>query len=95
MAKYTLIHLSDLHIGNSERELNNTNQIVKSIGTSYTGVPVLITGDLAHSATKGQFKTMRSILNKLAKTNPILAVPGNHDYACMVYHGDLADGKIG
>ena len=81
MAKYTLIHLSDLHIGNSEKELNNSNQIVKSIGTSYKGVPVLITGDLAHSATKGQFKTMRSILNELAKTNPILAVPGNHDYA--------------
>ena len=33
MAKYTLIHLSDLHIGNSEKELNNSNQIVKSIGT--------------------------------------------------------------
>ena len=81
MAQYTLIHLSDLHIGNSEKELNNTNQIVKSIGTSYKGIPVLITGDLAHSATKGQFKTLRSILNKLAKTNPILAVPGNHDYA--------------
>ena len=81
MAKYTLIHLSDLHIGNTEKELKNTNQIVKSIGTAYGGVPVLITGDLAHSATKGQFKKMRGILNELAKTNPILAVPGNHDYS--------------
>ena len=81
MPKYTLIHLSDLHIGSSKKELNNTNEIVKSIGTSYKGVPVLITGDLAHSATKGQFKTMRGILNELAKTNPILTVPGNHDYA--------------
>ncbi len=83
MAKYTLIQLSDLHIGNSKKEFNNTNQIIKSIGTSYKGVPVLITGDLTHSATKGQFKTMRSILNKLAKTNPILSVPGNHDYAWL------------
>jgi predicted MPP superfamily phosphohydrolase len=81
MAKYKLIHLSDLHIGNSKKELKNTNKIVKSIGTSYKGVPVIITGDLAHSATKKQFKTVRSILNNLAKTNPILAVPGNHDYS--------------
>jgi 3',5'-cyclic AMP phosphodiesterase CpdA len=56
MAKYKLIHLSDLHIGNSEKEFKNTNKIVKSIGTSYKGVPVIITGDLAHSATKVQFK---------------------------------------
>ena len=81
MANYSLIHLSDLHIGESEKELKNTNQIVKSIGKSYQGIPVLITGDLTNSATKEQFKTMREILNQLAKTNPILAVPGNHDYA--------------
>jgi 3',5'-cyclic AMP phosphodiesterase CpdA len=80
MAKYTLIHLSDLHIGRSEKEFKHTNQIVKSIGTSYKGIPVIITGDLTDSATKGQFKTMRSILDKLAQSNPVLAVPGNHDY---------------
>ena len=81
MAKYTLILLSDLHIGRSDKELNNTNRIVKTIGTSYPGIPVIITGDLTHSATKGQFKKMRGILRKLAKTNPILTAPGNHDYA--------------
>jgi len=81
MAKYTLILLSDLHIGRSEKELNNTNKIVKSIGKSYEGIPVIITGDLTQSATKGQFKMMRDILRKLAKTNPILTAPGNHDYA--------------
>jgi 3',5'-cyclic AMP phosphodiesterase CpdA len=81
MARYTLILLSDLHIGNSEKELNNTNQIVKSIGKSYKGIPVIVTGDLTNSATKGQFKTMREILHELSKTNPILTAPGNHDYA--------------
>ncbi len=81
MAKYTLILLSDLHIGSSEKELKNTNQIFKSIGKSDEGIPVIITGDLTNSATKGQFKMMRDILRKLAKTNPILTAPGNHDYA--------------
>jgi 3',5'-cyclic AMP phosphodiesterase CpdA len=83
MAKHALIHLSDLHIGNTKKELKNTNHIVQSIGASYTGVPVLITGDLTHSATKGQFKTTRKILDKLAKTNTVLSVPGNHDYSWL------------
>jgi 3',5'-cyclic AMP phosphodiesterase CpdA len=70
-----------LHIGNSEREFYNTNQIVDGIAKSYSGIPVIITGDLTDSATKPQFEKMRNILDKLAKTNPILSVPGNHDYA--------------
>ena len=81
MAKYRLILLSDLHIGRTSKEFNNTNKIVNSIGTLYKGIPVIITGDLTHSATKGQFKKMRDILRTLAKTNPILTAPGNHDYA--------------
>ena len=81
MANYSLILLSDLHIGSSEKELRNTNQIVKTIGKSYQGIPVIITGDLTNSAAKGQFKKMRDILRELAKTNPILTAPGNHDYA--------------
>ena len=81
MAKQTLIHLSDLHIGSSNKELNNTNQIADTIARTYKGIPVIITGDLTDSSTKPQFKTMRDILNKLAETNPILSVPGNHDYA--------------
>jgi 3',5'-cyclic AMP phosphodiesterase CpdA len=83
VAKYKLIHLSDLHIGRSKKEFDNTNQIVDTIAWSYKGTPVLITGDLTDSATKGQFKTLRNILNRLAETNPILSVPGNHDYAWL------------
>ena len=81
MEKYNLILLSDLHIGRSNMELENTMQIVKSISAAYSGIPVLIAGDLTHSATKGQFKQVRDILNELSKTNPILTAPGNHDYA--------------
>jgi len=83
MAKYTLIQLSDLHIGRSDKEFNSTNRIIKKIGASYKGIPVIITGDLTHSATKGQIKKMRNILNGLAKTNPILTTPGNHDYSWL------------
>lgn len=81
MVTKTLIHLSDLHIGNSKKEDRNTKTIFNRIAKSYPMVPVLITGDLTDSATVGQYKSTRVLLKKLAKTNPTLLVPGNHDYA--------------
>ena len=81
MAKKTLIHLSDLHIGLRKRESDYTKKIITSISGSYQGVPIIITGDLTDSASKRQFKAARKLLDALAQTNPILSVPGNHDYA--------------
>lgn len=81
MAAKTLIHLSDLHIGRGKKEDRNANRIFTKIAESYPGDTVLITGDLTDSATKGQFMSMRERLERLAGTNPILVVPGNHDYA--------------
>jgi 3',5'-cyclic AMP phosphodiesterase CpdA len=81
MAKKTLIHLSDLHIGLRQKESTHTKKIFTKIAESFAGVPIIITGDLTDSATKNQFKNMRSLLNELSPSNPILMVPGNHDYA--------------
>jgi 3',5'-cyclic AMP phosphodiesterase CpdA len=81
MASKTIIHVSDLHIGLTQRESRYTRRVFGRIANSHPGVPVLITGDLTDSATKGQFKATRGLLDGLAKTNPVLAVPGNHDYA--------------
>jgi 3',5'-cyclic AMP phosphodiesterase CpdA len=55
--------------------------IFDTIAKSFAGIPIIITGDLADSATKSQFKKTRELLNQLALSNPILMVPGNHDYA--------------
>lgn len=81
MSNHTLLHLSDLHIGRSAKEVDNTTKMIRQIGLSHRGVPVIITGDLTHSATESQFRKTRQILDELSKTNPILTVPGNHDYA--------------
>ncbi len=76
----TIIHLSDLHIGPG-KEAKRARVAFRAIAASHPGVPVLITGDLTNSASKRQFQATRQLLNGLANTNPILAVPGNHDYA--------------
>ncbi len=77
----TIIHLSDLHVQKNKDRDNRLKAVFRRIAESYPGVPVLITGDLTDSASKGQFRKTRELLNSLAQTNPILAVPGNHDYA--------------
>lgn len=81
MAKKLLIHLSDLHIGLRMKESDRTYKVFKEIARKYPDVPVIITGDLTDSAKLKEFTTTRVFLNGLAKTNPILTVPGNHDYA--------------
>jgi hypothetical protein len=55
--------------------------IVESISKSFPGVPVLITGDLIDSAAKDEFIAALNLMDRLAITNPILMVPGNHEYA--------------
>ncbi|MHC4618204.1 MAG: metallophosphoesterase family protein [Planctomycetota bacterium] len=76
-----IICLSDLHVGLSRKETRRTRTIVDNIGTSFAGVPVIFAGDLTDSATKNQFMRTRQLLDRLARTNPVLTVPGNHDYA--------------
>ncbi|MFC1890568.1 metallophosphoesterase family protein [Thermodesulfobacteriota bacterium] len=81
MAKQTIIHLSDLHVGLRPKESNSTKKIFEAIAESFPGVPVIITGDLTDSAKRSEFGKARELLDTLARTNPLLAVPGNHDYA--------------
>lgn len=80
MAKHTIIHLSDLHIGQKDYE-DRTRIVFNYIARSHPRSPVLITGDLTDSASEPQFINTKKLLNKLAISNPILVVPGNHDYA--------------
>jgi len=81
MPGQTLIHLSDLHIGLRQKESTRTGMIFDKISKSFPGVPIVVTGDLTDSATMAQFRKTRELLDELSSTNPILTVPGNHDYA--------------
>jgi 3',5'-cyclic AMP phosphodiesterase CpdA len=81
MTKQSVIHLSDLHVGLRQQESVRTHRIVEAIGNSLAGIPVLVTGDMTDSATTDEFREARGLMDQLAKTNPILMIPGNHDYA--------------
>jgi 3',5'-cyclic AMP phosphodiesterase CpdA len=84
MAYQKIIHLSDLHISTeSKPEVSRFRQVAESISKHYSGVPVLITGDITNSATKPQMQLARSCIEELAKTNLVLMVPGNHDYGAL------------
>ena len=79
MAKKTIIHLSDLHIGRGMNETNLTTTIVNKIKEDYEGAHVLITGDLTNAASKKQYLDTSHLLEELLGKNPVLMVPGNHD----------------
>jgi len=79
MAKKTIIHLSDLHIGRGMDEINHTTTIVNKIKAEYEGAPVLVTGDLTNAASKKQYQDTSNLLEDLLEKNPVLMVPGNHD----------------
>lgn len=81
MDSQRVIHLSDLHIGLTQKEGIRTHMLFESIASKYPGIPVLISGDIVDSATVDQFIEARKLADGLSKTNPILMVPGNHDYA--------------
>jgi 3',5'-cyclic AMP phosphodiesterase CpdA len=83
VADQTIIHLSDLHVGKRPIESRRTRSVFDHIAANYPGKPVVITGDLTDSATRSQFRRARQLLDDLAGTNPILTVPGNHDYAWL------------
>jgi predicted phosphodiesterase len=90
MASKTIIQLSDLHVGLRRKENERTKLLFEHIARSYAGATVMITGDLTDSAETRQLKKTRELLDRLALTNPVLVVPGNHDYA---WKGNLLRAK--
>ena len=81
MVQTTIIHLSDLHIGQGTAEKIHLSRIADKIKTDYQGARVIITGDLTNASSKKQFRHVCEFLETLPPENPVLMVPGNHDCA--------------
>lgn len=69
-----LLHLTDLHFGHERAEL--VTPLAAAIRAADPGL-IVVTGDLAHRARRGQFRRAMGFLNGLGL--PFVTLPGNHD----------------
>ena len=70
----TLVHLSDLHFGQTDSTL--LDPLVKAVQILEPDL-IAVSGDLTQRARTWQFKEARAFLDRLPK--PQIVVPGNHD----------------
>jgi 3',5'-cyclic AMP phosphodiesterase CpdA len=92
----TVIHLSDLHIHESNAEPDNRNAkvTVKYLCDRFKDAPkdktyVVLTGDNVDDGSSKQYLQLKAnVLEPLSKTFTLLVAPGNHDYAYMGWHSD-------
>lgn len=87
----TFIHISDLHLHQSNDHADNLNTIklVNYIIQRYQGkqLTILITGDITDDGCKKQYKNAYQLLLPLVEAGfELLPVPGNHDYG---YKGNI------
>ena len=90
-----ILHLSDLHVGKTEKDDANLVRIVESVNKNeelQTNKPVIvITGDIVDDGEKEQFIRAKAILAPLYNNGfTVLPVPGNHDYG---WNGNHAQEK--
>ncbi|WP_028862642.1 metallophosphoesterase family protein [Psychromonas aquimarina] len=81
----TFIHISDLHIHQSNEHRDNINavKLVQDITKRYQGkdLTVLVTGDITDDGCEKQYQNACRILTPLVKAGfEVLPTPGNHDY---------------
>ncbi len=77
MTPVTLVHLSDLHFGRDcdLAMIDEVERLVPGLEAS----AVVVSGDLTQRARHGEFQAARRFLDQLAKSAPVLTLPGNHD----------------
>jgi 3',5'-cyclic AMP phosphodiesterase CpdA len=98
MSTIRILHLSDLQFGKKNRFNNDTSysnietfakSIANEVINSFKKIPpdmIVVTGDIAHTASKKEYKDAVEFFNKLftefkmyGKQPSIYIVPGNHD----------------
>lgn len=77
MTPVTLVHLSDLHFGR-DCDLAMIDAVEGLIPTLDASA-VVVSGDLTQRARHGEFQAARRFIDRLAKSAPVLTLPGNHD----------------
>jgi len=73
----TLVHLSDLHFGR-DCDLAMIDAVERLVPTLEASA-VVVSGDLTQRARHGEFQAARRFVDHMAKSVPVLTLPGNHD----------------
>jgi 3',5'-cyclic AMP phosphodiesterase CpdA len=72
-----VLHLSDIHFG--PNHLPEVSSGIAALVEAERPDLVIVSGDLTLRAKPHQFREARSFVERLERTAPVLAVPGNHD----------------
>lgn len=79
-----IVHISDLHIGNSGRELVATRHLVHHICSNHPNAVVCLTGDVVHNASAREFSIAETALKPIKKhCQGLVVCPGNHDVRAL------------
>ena len=72
-----LLHISDIHFG--PKHLPEVSEGIAALVERDRPDLVVISGDLTQRAKAKQFREARAFVERLERTAPSIAVPGNHD----------------
>lgn len=90
-----IVHLSDMHLGYSDRESIAAKALVAHIlGSFRSGTIVLITGDLVQHGSKDEYAEISAILAPLRRKFTVITCPGNHDYSDDTFGAHLSQESI-
>lgn len=78
MMAHTLAHLSDLHIGQGQRQNDSARALVELL-EAMDIEQVVVTGDLTHRGRDEEMSLFLDIFAPLQQAHRLTVVPGNHD----------------
>ncbi len=84
-----IIHFSDLHIGygDLEERFIHTIQVMNALKRPQSNYVVVIAGDLVERAMGDNYEIAGELVKYMRDLGyTVLAVPGNHDYARLMFH---------
>lgn len=88
---YTIVQLSDFHIGTYENAPNTVREIVAKVNALQPDL-IVFTGDLVNVSPQ-ELNPFMDALKQLRAKDGVLSILGNHDY-CSYQHYDTADGAL-
>lgn len=74
----TLAHLSDLHLGRSDKHFQTAKALRDAVETMRVD-RVIVTGDLTESGRDAEFAQFNELFGSLRDSGRLVVVPGNHD----------------